>query len=303
MVISCPACGTRYVVPDSAIGFEGRTVRCANCRHSWFQDGSVAALAATDPSPPTQKNAAKPAATGPAAPPRPQAEKRPRADPKPQTKTAAAPSVSPAASPAPRPATPDAAGPDEAATAPTQRRPEPDLPPSPPPVEPGPRRDVLRDSEPGHSQFDHSPPFRPRRNWLKLLTWAGAIFALLAIGTIAAVSYWGLPDWVPIERPTFGQAQPDLVLEFPPERQDRRTLPDGTEFFGISGSVTNVGERTRRVPPILIVLRDERERLIYRYEIKPPQPSLAPGESMSINEAALDVPPAARAAEIGWKPT
>ena len=39
MIIACPACATRYVVPDSAIGMEGRSVRCAKCRHNWFQDG------------------------------------------------------------------------------------------------------------------------------------------------------------------------------------------------------------------------------------------------------------------------
>ena len=44
MIIACPACATRYVVPDSAIGMEGRTVRCAKCRHSWFQEGPALEL-------------------------------------------------------------------------------------------------------------------------------------------------------------------------------------------------------------------------------------------------------------------
>ena len=39
MILECTECHTRYLVPDSSIGVDGRTVRCANCKHSWFQDG------------------------------------------------------------------------------------------------------------------------------------------------------------------------------------------------------------------------------------------------------------------------
>ena len=62
MIIACPACATRYVVPDSAIGVDGRTVRCAKCRHSWFQDGPELAV-------PLEPTPFAPADAAPAAPP------------------------------------------------------------------------------------------------------------------------------------------------------------------------------------------------------------------------------------------
>jgi predicted Zn finger-like uncharacterized protein len=56
MILECSECHTRYLVPDNAIGADGRTVRCAKCKHSWFQapatlDLPAAAMVAPDPAP------------------------------------------------------------------------------------------------------------------------------------------------------------------------------------------------------------------------------------------------------------
>ena len=91
-------------------------------------------------------------------------------------------------------------------------------------------------------------------------------------------------------------------LDFPADQQERRQLPNGTEYFGASGTITNIGSAARRVPAILIVLRDARDRIVYSWEVEPPKRNLAPGETVSVNEAVTDVPRSAKFAEIGWKP-
>ena len=55
------------------------------------------------------------------------------------------------------------------------------------------------------------------------------------------------------------------------------------------------------MPPILVVLRDARDRIVYSWEVQPPKRTLAPGETVTVNEAVTDVPRSARFAEIGWK--
>ncbi len=37
MIVTCPACDTRYNLADSQLGATGRTIQCMKCQYSWFQ--------------------------------------------------------------------------------------------------------------------------------------------------------------------------------------------------------------------------------------------------------------------------
>jgi predicted Zn finger-like uncharacterized protein len=84
MILSCPACHTRYLVPDSAIGPTGRQVRCASCRHSWFEEPPVLDLPSREPiavAPVAAPKEAAPPDAAPVAPPAPPPGISPPAEP------------------------------------------------------------------------------------------------------------------------------------------------------------------------------------------------------------------------------
>ncbi len=267
MIITCPACATRYVVPDSAIGVDGRTVRCAKCKYNWFQEGPRIA----------------PPPVVPAPAPLPIVRSEPEPDPAPAATSIPEPSLA-----TPEPEAAEAAAPDE--------------PVPPPPVysEQAYRSRYADDEE--TSRFDHQPLLAPRRNPAKMWTLAAVLFATVSIAAIGATAWYGLPNWMPFAKPVFAEDQPGLKLEFPAREQERYQLPNGTWYFSANGTVTNTSQSARSVPGILIVLRDSSGRIVHRAEVRSPKRVLAPGESADINEALVPVPKVGVRVEFGWKP-
>ncbi len=291
MIIACPACATRYVVPDSAVGVDGRTVRCAKCRHSWFQEGPRIELPPT----PAPEVVAPPPPLTPAAPVAAPAPPEPEGD-------FAAPAPPAEASWA-EPAAPAPVAESQAEAEPTSPPPlnfNDDFVPPPPPEATVAITPAAWDDD--QSQFAHEPPFRARRNPAKLWMMAAALFALVTVGAVAAAAYFGLPSWVPFAQQRFAEEQPGLKLDFPAKLQGQRELEDKSWFFEVNGTITNISQTSRSVPAVLMVLSDARGRQVYSAEINAPKRVLAPGESVQINEALAPVPKAGKKAEFGWKP-
>ncbi|MEH6792175.1 MJ0042-type zinc finger domain-containing protein [Parasphingorhabdus sp.] len=241
MILNCPACKTRYLVPDSAIGPNGRSVRCASCRHSWYQEAPV-----------------------------------------PEEQPAEAVTPLPAAD---RPGV-DSDWAPAAPASPVTRA------PPPPPISVAPAGATEA------SSFAHEPPFKPRRNPAKLWTMAAVAFALLVVAAGAALYTLGPPQW--LSGYQFAAAEETPLLIELSQKQDRRTLPDGTEYFAASGTIINPTITDQSVPPMLVILRDAGGRIVYSWKMKPPAGSLAPGAKINFNEAKLDVPRGASQLEVGW---
>lgn len=158
------------------------------------------------------------------------------------------------------------------------------------------------DDDDSGSRFDYRAPFTPRRNMLRMWTLAAALFAVLATGTIVAVNYYGLPDWVPLSRPTFGVGQQGLELDFPKSQQRKEPLENGDAIFRVRGTITNSARETLSVPDLLVVFSDARERKVGDWVVVPAKRQLAPGETVTVTEAIANIPRGAAVADLGWAP-
>lgn len=275
MILTCPACRTRYAVPDNAIGSTGRQVRCAQCKHSWFQSPPEAAEPDVSVSPEVPVSQGVPTAP-----------------------EVAAPAIAPEPAPEPVPAPPQDYG--DPIVPPAQAEPYEEpladadevLSPPAPTLENEPGI-ALQPAEGVYDPFAAEPPFRPRGSRARIWIIIAAVVLILLAAAAAAAYFFHIPglDGISLTR----KGTPLHLQVFQPQRQ---TMESGNSLLAVTGMISNPTESRQRVPPIHAELRDTQGRIVYEWEISPPVPELAPKQTVTFNSAEVDVPASAQRLDV-----
>lgn len=293
MILTCPACATQYRLKDGAIPPEGRTVRCASCKHKWHQDGETrlsdaapggdAGASAADAVPvgqwPVTDQAALDGAVG--GPPQPDVGHAEA----PLAEIPAAAAHEAMIAETPEPSIDQAARDGSAdyvdAYAPTAGE-----------ADAGPEEEwgQPNDAYPPEQGFAaigamHDGDGEPHRGGR-----LGWIVGLILIVVAAAAAFYFLAPPELKARAGIAEAG-ESPLQLMLTTSDRQKLASGNELLAISGRVINATDREQAVPPIQAELRDPTDnRLVYKWTIAPPARSLAPGATAPFNSAEVDVP-------------
>ena len=279
MILTCPSCGTQYVVKDGAIPPEGRQVRCAACKHSWHQESELEldpASAVVEETPaPAQPVDEETPAVAESEPEQPASDENeslaeaalidPRTGPEAEERAyeeaviegGAEPEAGPVAEKELAPAAEDWDAPSDAKAAPDM-----------------------------FSPFANEDADEPRRSGVmaKLLIAALIVVAL-------AIAFWFLaPPDVKARLGLASAGASPLQVSNPPH-VERLQLASGNELLTVSGRVINPTGREQQVPPLNARLTNQAGKLVYSWTIAPPARSLAAGASASFNSAEVNVPP------------
>ena len=269
MILTCPSCGTQYVVKDGAIPPEGRQVRCASCKRSWHQDAPAMELTdevqASGEAEPADDEESIVEATvieprsGPELEERAYEEAMIDEDADAESIAETAP-VAPIAEPAPE-AAPAAAS-------------DWDAPPQ------------AEAADEDFSPFAAPDETAPRRSRGPLLT--VLIIAIIVAAVVAAFWFFAPTQWKERVGLGNGGASPLALVT---THMDRQQLESGNELLTVTGRVINPTSREQDVPPLQAQLRTKAGKVVYSWVIAPPARTLAAGASASFNSAEVNVPP------------
>ena len=279
MILTCPNCGTQYVVKDGAIPPQGRQVRCASCKHSWHQDPDL------ETAPAEEESLAEATLIEPRS--GPEAEQRAFEE---AVVEAQEQSAAPEAAPVP----PEPMEREEAvAEYAAQQRAQV--------VSGEPEGAVSAEAVPVAADWNEPPvaeavddefsPFSSsdgmesegRSPLTRIL-----IVALLVIA-LAAAFYFLAPDALKARVGLGAAGTSPLALVT--THMDRQKLESGNELLTVTGRVVNPTAKEQDVPPLQAQLKSRAGKVVYSWTIQPPARSLAAGASASFNSAEVNVPP------------
>ena len=295
MILTCPNCGTQYVVKDGAIPPEGRQVRCAACKHSWHQEPGAEDTAETESmsapdaaavaSAPVEPVAAEEALVAEAADEARVEEEsfaeaaliEPRSGPEAEERAfeeavidngGEAPAIDEAPSAEPEPAIAEAPSAQFGTLSEDWREP--------------PEAEATTDMFTPFAEHDDVEPRRRSPLMILLLlvllvVAAAAAFYFLAPGELKAKL--GVGD---------GESSPLALVT---THMDRQRLESGNELLTVTGRVINPTGTEQNVPPLQAQLRSKTGQIVYSWTIAPPARSLPAGASASFNSAEVNVPP------------
>jgi predicted Zn finger-like uncharacterized protein len=297
MILTCPSCGTQYVVKDGAIPPGGRQVRCAACKHSWHQDSDNLAGDADNAPPPIGEGEAPSTP-----PPQPEAVESeplveseaqddesvaeatlivPRSGPEAEERAYEETMIETVGEPA------EAATPEEPTYSPPAEAPRPSAGgigrvEVPPPDWGEPPGAEAQNDE--FSPFPAADEFEPRRRGPVL---AILLLVLLVAAVAAAFWFFAPADWkVRLGIVAAGASPLALVTT----HMDRQKLESGNELLTVTGRVVNPTTKEQDVPPLQAQLKTRSGQVVYRWTIAPPTRTLPPGASASFNSAEVNVP-------------
>jgi predicted Zn finger-like uncharacterized protein len=306
MLIVCPSCATSYMIDPAAVGPDGRGVRCARCKTTWFAGGPAQATDATAVVDNMAENS-EAQSTGMI---------RPGRLPRP-AETASAPNGAPTApddfgsepsepvqamvdrdiaSPPVEPGTPhtDQAPPKNLTTEPVTIS---DAPSLVPPIEHASLPNAT-DAEPDSDEIE---TFAARRQRLKARRqqarrssrWTAIILVLLACNVALIGARSEVVRYLPQTASLFAAIGLPVNLrnlKFENVRISKEGQ-DGTTMLIIEGSIVSNSRKPTEVPRLRFAARNATGQEIYTWTAMPSRSILGPGDSLEFS-SRLASPPA-----------